>query len=131
MSTEEPAQPQEYNQLRIAILLVILVLAYLFAVLSTSWSHKVSSHFYHAIGNDCLKKYHATLVPKSDKNFWLLDDYEEITFHVAIFSDPECTGKLITLGTTYIKRNPERHQLVIRFLDPTTMQVISRIAIKP
>lgn len=131
-SSKEPVRSKKPNQLQVVILIGLVILSYLLLVFWMALSHKSSINFGSAIHpQSCLKKYYARLVPKSDTNIFLLDDFAETTFNTAILSDPECVGELITLGTTYIKRNPDQHKLVIRFIDPVAMEVVSRIYIKP
>jgi len=79
----------------------------------------------------CLKDYRAMLAPVSDRNAWLLQDYDEITFQNGLLSDSACLERLIAYGTSYIKRNPNRGQLVIRFYNPVSMEVQSRVVLKP
>lgn len=125
-------------RLRLTIALVALALVYAFAVFWTMWNHKQrgSAGLYPDSVNPespyyCLKDYRVTLTPESDQNAWLLQDYDEMTFQDRLLSDTACLDKLIIHGTSYIKRNPGRGRLVIRFFDPSSMKVRSRIVLKP
>ncbi len=121
--------------LRLAVLIIAPLLIYAMLVFWHAWSLKASSHFYSALNttlfHECLKKHHSRKAPNSDLSIWLFDDYEEITFDHAILSDTECIGKLVILGNQFIANNPQRHQLVVRLMDPATENIRSRIIIKP
>ncbi len=135
MPPNNTPQMQIGERLRLTVLLVAPLLVYVFSVLGNAWSLKASGHFssvMNTVGfHECEKKYHAKENPGSDMNLWLFENYEEITFHSIILSDSECMGKLIALGNQYILSNPERHQIVIRLMESATMDIRSKITIKP
>lgn len=118
---------------RTIILVGVLIISYFLSVLWSAWVNSTTSIFYRTLSSiPCLKTYHPAFTPgNGGPNFWFLEDYEVVYFSSAILSDPECAGKLMAAGTTFIKLNPGRHQVVIQLVDPVTMEIISKISIKP